>query len=131
MYASTASGSVRWRLLGGNNRELGRGVLEYPDADACRADVLRILNDAPFLDAAIVRADRSRWAWRLRRDGVDVVTAGHAFHRRSQCEEALARFVRVAHLAPINTPVAVLAQRRRVVSSVLPPPPSGSVEVTG
>jgi hypothetical protein len=126
MYSVSAIGGVRWRLLGGNNRELGRGALEYPDGETCRVDVVRILHEAKALDAVVLRADPSRWTWRLRRDGVDVVMAAHAFHRRSQCGDAMARFVELAHTATVTATVTVLGARRRLVPGrPLPPPRYG------
>jgi len=108
LYSGPPSGGVRWRLLGGNNRELGRGALVYADAHTCRAGLERTIAELAAYDAAVVRIDRSRWGWRLRQDGLDVVGSGHAFDRRPRCEEACLRFLRLAPIAPVRDSLTVM-----------------------
>src|SRR5215475_13074445 len=96
LYSSPTSGGVRWRLLGGNNRELGRGLLAYENAEACRAGLAQTITDLPTLVPAVMRVDHSHWGWRLRAGTLDVVGSGHPFDRRPRCEEACARFVELA-----------------------------------
>ena len=79
LYSSPSSGGVRWRLLGANNRELGRSCLAYPDVDLCRAGLATTLLELPSLVPAVMRVDHSHWGWRLRSDSRDVVGSGHAF----------------------------------------------------
>jgi hypothetical protein len=108
LYSSPTSGGVRWRLLGGNNRELGRGMLAYPDVDACRAGLARTVAELASLVPAVMRVDHSHWGWRLRADAVDVVGSGHPFDRRPRCEEACARFVELAPHASVRDALTVM-----------------------
>ena len=128
LYSSPSSGGVRWRLLGGNNRELGRGSLAYPDADLCREGLAKTLLDLPTLVPAVMRVDHSHWGWRLRADAVDIVGSGHAFDRRPRCEEACARFVELAPHASVRDALTVMPWGGRSMRpSVLRASPLGSV----
>ncbi|MFI5100823.1 MAG: YegP family protein [Actinomycetes bacterium] len=108
LYSSPSSGGVRWRLLGANNRELGRSCLAYPDVDLCRAGLARTLLELPTLVPAVMRVDHSHWGWRLRADTRDVVGSGHAFDRRPRCEEACVRFVEQAPHASVRDSLTVM-----------------------
>lgn len=126
LYSGPPSGGVRWRLLGGNNRELGRGAVVYPDAVSCRAGLARTLVELPTMEPAVIRLDHTRWTWRLRLDGVDVVGSGHAFDRRPRCEEAWERFVRFAPMAPVREGVTVMPwSSRGMRPSLMQPHPVG------
>ena len=39
LFAAAQVGQVRWRLLSGNNREIGRGAQVFADAETCRIAV--------------------------------------------------------------------------------------------
>jgi hypothetical protein len=122
LYSSPTSGGVRWRLLGGNNRELGRGMLAYPDAEACRAGLAKTIAELDKLVAAVMRVDHSHWGWRLRAGTLDVVGSGHPFDRRPRCEEACARFVELAPRASVRDALTVMPYgSRNMRPSVLRP----------
>jgi hypothetical protein len=128
LYSSPTSGGVRWRLLGGNNRELGRGMLAYEDAEACRAGLGRTIVDLPSLTGAVMRVDHSHWGWRLRAGALDVVGSGHPFDRRPRCEEACARFVELAPYGEVRDSLTVMPNGTRSMRpSVLRPSLLGPV----
>jgi hypothetical protein len=108
LYSSPTSGGVRWRLLGGNNRELGRGLLAYPDAEQCRAGLARTILELPSLVPAVMRVDHSHWGWRLRSGSLEIVGSGHPFDRRPRCEEACTRFVEMAPHASVRDVLTVM-----------------------
>src|SRR5262249_12672416 len=59
-----------WRLIGRNNRELGRSAAIHPDVDACRADVIRLQAAGPRLNKFVVAdLDQGLWRWRLESSG--------------------------------------------------------------
>jgi hypothetical protein len=60
LYALGRDGSVNWRLLGGNNRDLGRGVDPYPDAESCRLGIKNLL--ARLDRAETFPPTRPRWS---------------------------------------------------------------------
>ena len=113
LYWTPTSGGVRWRLLSGNNRELGRGLLAYPTAEACRAGLARTLLELPSLVPAVMRVDHCHWGWWLRAGILDVVGSGHPYDRRPRCEEACARFATLAPDASVRDAVTVMPYRRR------------------
>jgi hypothetical protein len=122
LYSSPTSGGVRWRLLGGNNRELGRGMLAYEDAESCRAGLVQTLVQLSSLVPAVTRVDHSHWGWRLRAGTLDVVGSGHPFDRRPRCEEACARFVELAPRASVRDALTVMRYGSRSMRpSVLRP----------
>ncbi len=108
LYSSPPSGGVRWRLLGANNRELGRSCLAYPDIDLCRAGLATTLLELTLLVPAVMRVDRGHWGWRLRADGRDVVGSAHAFDRRPSCQAACARFIEQAPHASVRDTLTVM-----------------------
>jgi hypothetical protein len=87
-----SDGSLSWRLLATNNRDLGRAPIPYPDAEVCRAAVLWLQRNTFGLRIGIVRAGPSSWSWRIlsgetvvavssRADRPDVHRAGRPAHR--------------------------------------------------
>ena len=121
LYSSPTSGGVRWRLLAGNNRELGRGLTAYPDVEACRAGLERTLLELPSLVPAVMRVDHCHWGWLLRAGVLDVVGSGHPYDRRPRCEEACARFASLASEASVRDAVTVMPYGRRLRPSVQRP----------
>jgi hypothetical protein len=69
------SASVVWRLLSGNNREVGRGVGVYPTIAAARAVAERAVAEAEFAEALLAFDRESAHGWCLRLDGVPMVIA--------------------------------------------------------
>jgi hypothetical protein len=89
-----ASGGVGWRLLGPNNRELGRASRAYPDAEAALravADVRRLAVDGV---AHIVHETApAPWVWHLEDAGGAVVaTSGRGFRHERECRYNLEQF---------------------------------------
>ena len=117
LYSSQTSGEVRWRLLGGDNRELGRGLLAYRDVEECRTGLARTILELPSLVPAVMRVDHRHWGWRLRSGSLDVVGSGHPFDRRPRCEEACARFVQMAPHAVVRDGLTVMPYGSRSTKS--------------
>jgi hypothetical protein len=104
MYRLGESGLVHWRLLGANNRDLGRGAAAYPGADECRVAITRAVASMSALERVIARK-ADRWNWRLRERGHDVVVSGRSFENRRTCDEACHRFVAAATASAAPTQV--------------------------
>jgi hypothetical protein len=92
--------AVSWRLLGANNRELGRsaGTTGFPDVDSCRAAVRRLVDGLPGATASIVSAGAgaAAWTWRLEIGGRTVAAAGRSYLRNRECRYSLAHFLAAA-----------------------------------
>jgi hypothetical protein len=112
LYAPTPSSPVSWRLLSGNNRECGRGVAKYPDADTCRIAIKELQRDVGALQRRIRRDEPNRWMWELWLGGKPVVAAGHAFDRLIRCEQAIDRFLEHIGSAGIGQVVVYTGARR-------------------
>jgi hypothetical protein len=93
---------VRWRLLGGNNRDLGRSVHEYDDAELAFIGLKEVIRELDSLRTRIVPAHGNRWNWQLLLEGEPAVVAAHPFDRRIRCQMAAARFVEVAAFAEMR-----------------------------
>ena len=111
---------VRWRLLAGNNRELGRGLTAYPDVETCRAGLERTLLEPPSLVPAVMRVDHCHWGWLLRAGVLDVVGSGAPVRPASAVRGGL-RAVRLARIGGVG---AKCGHRRRAVRP--PPAPFGA-----
>ncbi len=86
---------VAWRLLGANNRELGRSPVWYPDVDSCREAVRALKREIGGVTPAImsVALPGGAWSWRLAVSGTPVAMAGRHYHRQRECAYNLNHFV--------------------------------------
>jgi hypothetical protein len=115
IYGASPRSPLRWRLLSGNNRDIGRSADEFPNVVACHRAIDAVrwgLND---LDIALRRVGHE-WTWLLLQADVPVVLAGHNYDRKIRCERALQQFVERAVLAPISANVIVSTSRRWTAS---------------
>jgi len=111
IYGASLRSPLRWRLLSGNNRDIGRGADEFANLEQCRQaiDALRLgLNE---LDVALRRVGHE-WTWQLLQSDMPVVVAGHNYDRKIRCERALQQFVERAAAAPINSNIMLSTTRR-------------------
>jgi hypothetical protein len=82
-----------WRLLGGNNRELGRSAVVHPSATACRDAAARLRDRSSDLASVLATdARQGRWRWRVDdRDGT-VAVSSRLYLRQRECTYNLAQF---------------------------------------
>jgi hypothetical protein len=114
LFALDSRALVRWRLLSGNNRELGRSVASYPDAESGLIAVKVFVETLDELTSQVRRRDAEGWAWLLLADGEPVATCGRPYDRQVRCEQALANFRMLAAAASSKNDVVVTAARRWV-----------------
>ncbi len=119
MYGPVPGSAVRWRLLSGNNRDMGRGVLVYRDADSCRAGIQEVLRRLDELDPIFVPDTDNTWRWLLRYKGEPVVTSGHSYDRKVRCREGHSQFLRHAPGAQIKDNIVISSARRWAGTSVI------------
>ncbi|HEV2342956.1 MAG TPA: hypothetical protein VGS97_02580 [Actinocrinis sp.] len=86
---------VAWRLLGANNRELGRSPIWYPDVESCREAVRVLKREIGGVTPAIMSVPQpgGAWSWRLAVSGTPVAVAGRPYHRQRECAYNLNHFV--------------------------------------
>jgi hypothetical protein len=116
IYGLSLSSPLRWRLLSGNNRDIGRGFAEFPTLASCHKAIERLRRDVYELEVVLKRTGHE-WTWQLLDTDTPVVIAGHNYDRKIRCERALQQFVERAVGAPVNTNVMLSAARRWSASS--------------
>jgi len=93
--AGRGAAPVRWRLLGANNRELGRGAGPFADLESCQAAVRDLVARVAGATPGIVGdADHTgAWSWRLDLDGHPVAVSWRTYLRHRECAYSLAHFI--------------------------------------
>src|SRR5690349_21393425 len=88
MLRHRSDGSMTWRLLATNNRDLARASTPFPDADSCRTAVRWLQLNVADLRIAIVRAGPSSWSWRILAGETVVAVSSRDYQRRIQADQA-------------------------------------------
>lgn len=112
LFAADATAPVRWRLLSGNNRDLGRGAATHPDAETCMLAVKQVQSALALLTPRVRRLPTGGWGWELCDDAGPVAANGRPFDRLIRCEQGLTQFVTRLADAPVRGPVMLSASRR-------------------
>jgi hypothetical protein len=102
-----------WRLIGANNRELGRSALTFLSYQAARRAIRQ-------LKAGLGRLVREstndpatgRWGWRLDLDGTTVAISGRWYERDHDSRLGVAKFVALTAEADLTDGVVTLRERR-------------------
>jgi hypothetical protein len=82
-----------WRLLSGNNRELGRGACAYQTEIGCRAAVTRIQVRSELCTSTVGVRPAGQWWWQLELDGERMAVAGRGYQRQRECRYNLEQFM--------------------------------------
>lgn len=95
--------AVRWRLLAGNNRQLGRGADVYPDVGAARLAAQALQERLPDSEQFLLRMSRApRWAWNLQLDGSLVAVSGRRYESERTVLRALHLFLNGVLVATVD-----------------------------
>lgn len=88
-------GWVAWRLLGPNNRELGRSVSVFPDLAEARRAADSVRRDIGLMRATITSGStRGGWTWRLWLDDeTAAVCSPRSYLRQQECAYNLEVFL--------------------------------------
>lgn len=110
--ATVAVDRFGWRLLGGNQRELGRSFDSFDDVVAARASA-RLLQAAAdrVVVAVLVDPVTGLWSWRLRLGEFEVIASSRGYQRRRECESNVACAVLALATAALVPEVLVLPSR--------------------
>lgn len=98
-WAAASEPCFVWRLVGANNREIGRSAQAYADAAACRAGISFLRRQLDHLETRVWSDDTMRWLWRLDLNGQPVATSARAYMRRREAIFNLEQFLAAAPLA--------------------------------
>ncbi len=86
--------ATAWRLLGGNNRELGRSATVFPGVTAAREAISELRDRLPEALRAFACDTRTgRWGWRLLVDGEPLATSSRLYLRHRECGYNLGQFL--------------------------------------
>lgn len=98
-HDAVPAGTV-WRLLGANNRHIGRSEDTFQDVPACRAAIEQLQQRLDQGKATIGTVGHGQlWCWRLELDGRTVASSARAYRRQRECQYNLARFLAGARSA--------------------------------
>jgi len=85
---------VAWRLLGRNNRELGRSPVTYRSIPACLSAIARLKADVDVTTRLLaVDPEDGRWLWRLESLGSPMAVSARSYQRQRECLYSLNQFV--------------------------------------
>jgi hypothetical protein len=83
-----------WRLIGANNRELGRSPSTYDGLAGARAIAASVRERAAELTTVIANQETDgSWAWQARLDGAPVAVSGRTYLRQRECQYNYQQFV--------------------------------------
>ena len=112
LFTTLATAHVRWRLLSGNNRELGRGAVLYPDTDAAIMAIEQSRILLAQFQCQVRRVVGGHWRWELLSANVPHIESGRQFDRQIRCEQGLAQFMSLFTIATISDNVMISGSRR-------------------
>lgn len=109
--------AVAWRLLGGNNHELGRSIPAYPSL-ASAVEAVRFLQlHLDEIESALAPSTvTSRWGWRITLAGAAVAASGRWYQREREARYNLEQFLIAAPTAQV---VDSLGSRSRMRPTAL------------
>ncbi|MFD4141702.1 MULTISPECIES: hypothetical protein [unclassified Streptomyces] len=93
---------VGWRLIGANNRELGRSAQAFGGHAECRAAVKELRDKVGGARVLMSMSDSAgSWTWRLQIEGRTVAVAGRPYLRHRECQFNLGQFLAAVPLAEL------------------------------
>lgn len=112
MFALATGKPLQWRLLSGNNRESGRGVLSFSDVESCREAILELQSTLDTTHLQVRRTGNNQWTWQLLIGDVAVAAATREYDRMIRCEQAAQAFLRSLRTAIISDTITISNARR-------------------
>ncbi len=113
---------VAWRLLGANNRELGRSPRVFADASAARQAMVELVaRRAEVVPTVSSSRSTGLWSWRVDLGADGVAVASRTYQRRRDCQYNLTQFqgaLPLATLLPLAMLVPLVPAPRRSLSVV-------------
>jgi hypothetical protein len=83
-----------WRLLGGNNRELGRSAFAFASVTVCRESA-SAARDGAVRPIVSLSADvaKAMWRWRLDAESGPIAVSSRLYLRQRECQYSLTQFL--------------------------------------
>jgi len=102
-----------WRLIGANNRELGRSAMTFLGYQSTRRAVSQLKDGLGRLVPGSTNDPATgRWGWRLELDGTTVAISGRWYEREHDSRLGAAKFVTMSAEADLADGVVTLRERR-------------------
>ncbi|MFD7441910.1 hypothetical protein [Streptomyces sp. NPDC059909] len=93
---------VGWRLVGANNRELGRSAEAFDRLTACQAAVDELREKVAGARALMSMPDAAHsWTWRVQIEGRTLAVAGRTYLRHRECQFNLGQFLAAVPVAQL------------------------------
>jgi hypothetical protein len=103
-----------WRLMGANNRELGRSARSYPSYPVVRKAVRDLQQHANRLvRSTVIDPATGRWGWRLDLDDRTVAVSGRWYERDHDSRVGMDKFLNLVPSAELVDGVVTVHDRRR------------------
>lgn len=106
---------VTWRLLGANNRELGRSARSYPDQAAGWESIellkARLGKAEPRLS---IVTPRGSWGWQLLLDTEEIAVSARLFSRLRECRYSIDQFLQKVPDAGLTVSPPTAMDRRKL-----------------
>ena len=97
---SARLGAPLWRLVGANNRELGRAPATVAIASDCCGAVARLQAKLPAASGRVKPAGPANsWTWSVECDGELLAVSGRAYLRQRECQYSMWQFLAAAAVA--------------------------------
>jgi hypothetical protein len=116
--ATRRVGQVTWRLLGANNRELGRSARSFADQADCWAAIERLKAQLTNAEPRLAILDpRGSWGWQLLLDGEEQAVSARLFSRLRECRYSLDQFLDKVPAAGLTISPPTALDRRQLPSA--------------
>jgi hypothetical protein len=113
--APRRAGQVTWRLLGANNRELGRSARSFSDQADCWAAIERLKTQLTSAEPRMAILDpRGSWGWQLWVDGDEQAVSARLFSRLRECRYSLDQFLDKVPAAGLTISPPTALDRRQL-----------------
>lgn len=116
MFGQSQGAPVSWRLLSGNNREIGRGVQTFADPATCSAAVRQLQARVSELQSRVGRI-QNVWTWSIALDGRVLARSQSRFDRQIRCRQSLTQFLSEFADSAIGANVMWTQSRRWVLAN--------------
>ena len=109
-----------WRMLGGNNRELGRGASVHATEQKCLAEMTRVQAESGRSVSFVGLQPSGLWSWQLELDGTPIAVAGRSYRRQRECRYNLEQFMLIWAAAVVPSPTQLMVEDRNPTGCVVP-----------
>lgn len=96
-----------WRLLGGNNRELGRSAQAFP-VDSFLEEIERLQSMADHLSLVVTPTPTGKWFWAASNRGTRMAVSSRVYGRQREARYNAEQFLRAL---PLAVPVRAMELR--------------------